>query len=53
MINLKSLNILVILIIILSIIATSFGIFSNAGEGNYSHESIRGKSVDIYGKGIY
>ena len=53
MINQKPLTILVILIIFLSIIATSFGIFSNAGEGNYLHESIRGKSVNIYGQGIY
>ena len=49
----KTLTTLVILIIFLSIIATSFGIFSNGGEGNYSHESICGKSVNIYGNGIY
>jgi hypothetical protein len=49
----KTLTTLVILIIFLSLIATSYGIFSNSGEGNYTHESIRGKSIDIYGKGIY
>lgn len=46
-------TILVLLIIIISIITTTSGIFSNEGTGKYDYESIRGKTVEIYGKGIY
>jgi hypothetical protein len=46
-------SVLVILIIIISAIATLFGIFSDNGAGVYEYESIRGQVVNIYGKGIY
>lgn len=49
----KPLTILVIMIIILSAVAASFGIFSHDGGGNYSYETIRGKTITIYGQGIY
>ena len=51
--NQKTVTILVLLITFASIVATSLGIFSNDGPGNYEYESIRGQSVKIYGKGIY
>ncbi|MBN2088724.1 hypothetical protein JW964_03885 [candidate division KSB1 bacterium] len=46
-------TLLVILISIIAIIATSFGIFSSQGTGEYVYKSIRGEDVTIYGKGIY
>lgn len=46
-------TILVIIIVCLSGITTSFGIFSHNGPGNYNYESIRGDDVKIYGLGIY
>jgi len=49
----KAIFILVILIVVLSIVATLAGILSNKGPGEYEHESIRGKNVTIYGKGFY
>lgn len=33
--------------------AASAGIFSSGGPGIYPYESIRGETVEIYGKGIY
>lgn len=51
--NKKSITLLVLLISVASIVATSFGIFSNDGPGNYEYESIRGQKVLIYGKGLY
>jgi hypothetical protein len=44
---------LVVLIAIFSSIAACPGIFSGKGPGSYNYESIRGRSVEIYGKGIY
>jgi hypothetical protein len=49
----KPLTILVFLIVILSIAATTMGIFSTDGSGQYEYTSIRGKTVMIYGKGLY
>ncbi len=49
----RSITILVIIIIILSIVASAYGFFSNEGEGEYIIESFRGESVTIYGKGLY
>lgn len=51
--NKKSITILVLLISFASLIAASFGIFSNDGTGNYEYESIRGERIVIYGKGLY
>lgn len=49
----KPLTILVLLILIFAIAATIMGIFSNEGAGQYEYKSIRGKTVIIYGKGLY
>src|SRR5215210_7394774 len=49
----KFLSILVILTIIFATIATTTGIFSNDGTGEYEFKSIRGRTVTIYGKGLY
>jgi hypothetical protein len=44
---------LILLIALVAIIATTLGIFSTEGPGNYLYTSIRGKAVTIYGKGLY
>src|SRR5687768_4673717 len=49
----KAIAFLVIIISILAITATTLGIFSSDGAGQYFHTSIRGKEVAIYGKGLY
>lgn len=41
------------LIVIISIAATIMGIFSNDGKGQFEYTSIRGKTIMIYGKGLY
>mgnify|MGYP006278340075 CR=1 FL=1 len=51
--NRKAIGILVVFIVILSAMTASFGIFSSEGTGVYEYKSIRGKTVEIYGKGIY
>jgi len=43
----------VVVIVILATAATTLGIFSNDGGGQYEYKSIRGKMVTIYGKGLY
>jgi hypothetical protein len=49
----KAVSLLVYCISILAIIATTAGIFSKSGPGEYEHISIRGETVTIFGKGIY
>ncbi|MBN1541189.1 hypothetical protein JW992_03515 [candidate division KSB1 bacterium] len=49
----KTVTILVGIIAIASAVATLSGIFSTDGSGVWEYESIRGKSVQIYGRGIY
>jgi hypothetical protein len=44
---------LVFSIVILASTATLVGIFSDNGQGPYPYRSIRGKIVNIYGKGLY
>ena len=46
-------KILTFSIVIFSAIASSAGIFIREGAGAYKYESIRGRTVTIYGKGIY
>ena len=53
MLQKKTLSLLVFLIVVVAIVATTMGIFSNEGTGSYQYNSIRGKSVTIYGKGLY
>src|SRR4051812_26086283 len=44
---------LVVLIALFACIATTTGIFSHDGHGKYTYQSIRGRVVTIYGKGLY
>jgi hypothetical protein len=48
-----SITIIVLLIVVLSPTAALMGIFTSDGPGTYEYESIRGETVQIYGKGIY
>ena len=49
----RTIRILVILIAIFAAVATSMGIFSSQGSGTFQYETIRGETVQIYGRGIY
>lgn len=49
----KSITALLSAIAILSIIATTQGIFSDGGTGPYQVETVRGDTVTVYGKGLY
>jgi hypothetical protein len=51
--NKKTVTTLVILIALLAALASTTAIFCNKGPGSYEYESIRGKNVEIYGKGLY
>jgi len=51
--NRNAITVLVLLIAIASIIATTNGIFTSDGPGQYEHQSIRGEKIIIYGKGLY
>lgn len=49
----KIIVILSLIITIMSVIATSIGIFSNEGDGSFEYLTIRGETIEIYGKGVY
>lgn len=49
----RTIKLLVIFIVILSFVAASFGILTRDGDGDYPYETIRGKTITIYGQGIY
>ncbi len=49
----KIITILVLAVAALAGVAASVGIFSDNGEGTFTHESIRGQTVEIYGRGVY
>jgi hypothetical protein len=49
----KTITILVILITIFSTVVSFTGIFSNTGDGSFEYQSIRGETIEIYGKGVY
>ncbi len=51
--NKRTLTILVIIIVIFSGISSLTGILTKQGPGVYEYETIRGKTVEIYGKGVY
>jgi len=51
--NKKVISVLVIVVAIIAIIAASSGIFSHGGNGPHEYLSIRGKTVTIYGDGLY
>lgn len=46
-------TLLVFAITTLAILVTTVGIFSNQGTGKYEYQSIRNKTITIYGKGVY
>ena len=49
----KAVSMLVYGISILAILATTVGIFSKSGPGEFEHISVRGETVTIFGRGIY
>lgn len=51
--HLKSIGILVLCIVVLSLIATTSGVFTQDGPGEYNFTSIHNQSLTIYGKGVY
>jgi len=51
--NQKSITVLTSVIILLSAIAALTGVLSSGGPGSFEYESIRGETVQIYGKGVY
>jgi hypothetical protein len=51
--NKTSISFLIILVVAFAVKATVMGIFSDDGTGQYQYQSIRGRTVTIYGKGLY
>lgn len=49
----KSISVLVISIIVLSLVAAGYGVLSHQGSGRYEFKSIHGEMVPIYGRGLY
>lgn len=51
--NKKIITVLVILIVVISAIASLVGIFSSSGPGQRTIESVRDQTVMLYGQGLY
>ena len=49
----NTVSLLVMCIILLSLTASVYGVFSNQGQGQYEFKSLHGETVSIYGKGLY
>jgi hypothetical protein len=49
----KYIIILVILMAVLASIAAGVGIFYNTSGQAYFYQTIRGESIEIYGRGLY
>lgn len=49
----KSIRLLAFIIIVLSFIASAYGIFSSQGLGHRKFVSIFGQTITLYGKGLY
>lgn len=49
----KTISLLVICIVVLSLAASFYGVFSNQGQGKYEFNSLHNKTIAIYGKGLY
>jgi hypothetical protein len=45
--------VLVLIVLVASALAASVGVFYNAGEGPFELETVRGKTVTVYGYGVY
>jgi hypothetical protein len=51
--NKGTISVLVILTAVFSVIASGTGIFYTSGPGEFTHTSVRGQEVIIYGQGVY
>lgn len=51
--NKRQITILILLIVLISSLTSLSGMLSENGPGKFKHESIRGETIEIYGKGIY
>ena len=49
----KTISLLVLCIVVLSLAASFYGVFSNQGQGKYEFNSLHSKTITIYGKGLY
>jgi hypothetical protein len=49
----KSLSLLTVIIIALSLFSSAYGVFSSEGQGKYEFKSLHGEKVQVYGKGLY
>lgn len=49
----KTTSLLVLGIVVLSLTASAYGVFSNQGSGKYKFHSLHGETVAIYGEGLY
>ncbi|WP_202709944.1 hypothetical protein [Sporosalibacterium faouarense] len=49
----KTISILVLIIVVLSLMTSIIGVFSSKGKEENKFVSIHGESIEIYGKGIY
>lgn len=49
----RTITILVVFIALAAGIAAGVGVFSSGGSGQFDYESIRGRTVPIYGEGVY
>ena len=49
----KTILTLTLAIAVLASVATNTGIFTTDGPGKFNYETIRGNTVEIYGKGLY
>jgi hypothetical protein len=48
-----TITVIVLLITVISALASGCGIFSNDGTGVFTYKSIRGQTIEIYGRGVY
>jgi hypothetical protein len=49
----RTIILLIVAIVVFSSVATTAGIVTNEGPGRFNYETIRGNTVEIYGKGLY
>lgn len=49
----KEITLATVLLSLGALVQSMFGIFANHGDGRFSHTTIRGETVEIYGKGAY
>ena len=49
----RTITILVVFIALAAGIAAGVGVFSSGGPGRFDYESLRGRTVPIYGEGVY